>query len=829
MEFALVIPLLLLLVLGTIETGRFLAILSSLSSAAKQAARYGAVAGDRDAATAGEQPFYADCQGIRTEARGTALFVGLSDEAIDIRYERGTASITETVAICAAGAISPTFTVSTTSSIRDGDRIIVSLSTTYRPLVPLVPLPDMPMAVTAARTILTEIAGPTNTPRPYPDLGIEKADSLDPVLPGGDLTYVITVTNHTGADGNVIVVTDTLPIEITAVDLSEYEDDNEAEGWDCATVAGSPLRVVCELLPPLAANNSAVIKLLVTAPLTSGITITNTAVVDSVRGDDPDLNFWPNTTTETTLIVGGADLEPFKSASHEPVGGGTVLTYTISVRNNGSEDAEWDNNPYLPNVLTDTLPVGVVWQSTFPGSDWDTCLPPDAQRRIVCRRNGEIEAGVTLAPLIIVVTAPTTAGEIVNQVTVASMMTDDPVPSNNTATVTSTITSLADLALTKTTNPSPPALVNGGDTFSYRLNVSNKISSSATSLATGIVVTDTLPAAVTLNSVSGTSWTCSPTSGLGVTVVCTYANSLLPGEAASELSLFASAPVTGALYVNTAVAAAVQPDPDSSNNTATADVQVVDCNRTIANATASVVTASPAQVQADGTSYADVLVELRDNCSDHALVTNSQSVTLSANQPTGQTINVAGGSGATGTTTTGQISFRVTSILADTTTTYSAVANSVPVVNIADTASVDFYGCVTGSLGISPGTSDHRFVDYSIANNLSYARRLTNLSLSWPQSGSRKITSIEFDLTTTIWSGGSNHNPFTLPNTSPAENFSGTSGDRTLNPAQAKTMRLNFNFNVVGAPPGSNAFVLNTTWDDGSGGRVCSNSLTYVK
>jgi hypothetical protein len=106
-------------------------------------------------------------------------------------------------------------------------------------------------------------------------------------------------------------------------------------------------------------------------------------------------------------------------------------------------------------------------------------------------------------------------------------------------------------------------------------------------------------------------------------------------------------------------------------------------------------------------------------------------------------------------------------------------------------------------------------------------RRLVGLALSWPQSGSRKITSVTLN-DPTIWSGSSNRNPFELPSSSPHEDFLGTSSARTLNLAQVGNMFLWFNFNVNTAG-GTNTFSLTTTWDDGSGGSVCSVSATATR
>ncbi|GAI52994.1 unnamed protein product, partial [marine sediment metagenome] len=63
-EFALVLPLLLLLILGIIEAGRLLFIYSAVNTASREAARYGSAAGD----VGGYVAHYEDCAGIRARA-----------------------------------------------------------------------------------------------------------------------------------------------------------------------------------------------------------------------------------------------------------------------------------------------------------------------------------------------------------------------------------------------------------------------------------------------------------------------------------------------------------------------------------------------------------------------------------------------------------------------------------------------------------------------------------------------------------------------------------------------------------------------------------------
>ena len=84
-EFALVFPLVLLIVYGLIEFGRMLFIYSSTTSAAREAARYGAAAGDVGFLL----PHYADCDGIKDAAMRSGTFASLAEENINIGYDHG--------------------------------------------------------------------------------------------------------------------------------------------------------------------------------------------------------------------------------------------------------------------------------------------------------------------------------------------------------------------------------------------------------------------------------------------------------------------------------------------------------------------------------------------------------------------------------------------------------------------------------------------------------------------------------------------------------------------------------------------------------------------
>jgi uncharacterized repeat protein (TIGR01451 family)/LPXTG-motif cell wall-anchored protein len=167
------------------------------------------------------------------------------------------------------------------------------------------------------------------------------------------------------------------------------------------------------------------------------------------------------------------------------------------------------------------------------------------------------------------VTAPVGAAISVNTATV-SAATADPDLTNNTDQVTTTVTALADLSMSK----KGPASVVAGGTVSYSIKVKNAGPSTATSVS----VSDTLPAGVSFVSASGSGWTCGQAAGV---VTCTRPT--LTTGAAPVITINVTAPVGAATSVNTATVSAATADPDLTNNTdqvtttvgAAADLQLV--------------------------------------------------------------------------------------------------------------------------------------------------------------------------------------------------------------------------------------------------------------
>lgn len=173
-EFALILPILMMLMLGLVEFGRLIFVYASVTSASREGARYGSAVGE-----VGGVSRYQDCDGIRNAALKAGKLAGLELGDIAIQYDDGT-SVKE-------AACPPT------ERIDLADRVVVSAGINFQPIVPLIdiffPEDGFDINSTTARTIIKEVAVkgtpiPTNTPRPV------VADC-----------YVLTL-NHTGEGSN---------------------------------------------------------------------------------------------------------------------------------------------------------------------------------------------------------------------------------------------------------------------------------------------------------------------------------------------------------------------------------------------------------------------------------------------------------------------------------------------------------------------------------------------------------------------------------------------------------------------------------------------------
>ena len=150
-EFMLVLPLLVVLLYGIIEVSRLVFIFASVANASRQAARYGAVAGEME-----NGYYYQDCDGIRDVANRSAIIVDFDE--INITYDRGLTPEGTQIQI---SDINPSPDANSCpieeNIIRNGDRIIVQVSASYEPIISLLPIDPFTVVSASARTFLISV------------------------------------------------------------------------------------------------------------------------------------------------------------------------------------------------------------------------------------------------------------------------------------------------------------------------------------------------------------------------------------------------------------------------------------------------------------------------------------------------------------------------------------------------------------------------------------------------------------------------------------------------------------------------------------------------
>jgi hypothetical protein len=145
-EFSLVFPILLTLILGIVEFGRLLVTYSSVTTASRDAARYAASVGENPSGIA----HYQDCVGIRGTVDRLGLYL---DASATIMHDSDGPGGAVAVEYCQVGKSSDPISVSL------GSQIVVSVTGTYQPLMlwPSVRIPPLPITFETSRSVVMDV------------------------------------------------------------------------------------------------------------------------------------------------------------------------------------------------------------------------------------------------------------------------------------------------------------------------------------------------------------------------------------------------------------------------------------------------------------------------------------------------------------------------------------------------------------------------------------------------------------------------------------------------------------------------------------------------
>jgi uncharacterized repeat protein (TIGR01451 family) len=253
-----------------------------------------------------------------------------------------------------------------------------------------------------------------------------------------------------------------------------------------------------------------------------------------------------------------SDLAITKTDGESTTAPGQIVTYTIVVSNSGPGPAS--------ATVTDTVPAALT------GATW-TCVASGG----TCSGSGSgsindavtLTAGGTLTYTLSGTVDPAATGTLVNTASVASPT--DGNPANNSATDTDALSPEADLSVSKTDGET---LVYPRQTITYTIVASN----AGPSVASGAVVSDSFPAAIT-----GVAWTCVGAGGgacAGAGVGDILENVVLPpgGTVTFTVSGTVDGSATGLLSNTVSIAPpSGVPDPVSGNDSATDIDTVIGC------------------------------------------------------------------------------------------------------------------------------------------------------------------------------------------------------------------------------------------------------------
>jgi uncharacterized repeat protein (TIGR01451 family) len=352
------------------------------------------------------------------------------------------------------------------------------------------------------------------------------ATGLATVMATSNLTYSISVTNLGAATASNVVVSDVLPPGAVFVSASSGGTHNAGVvSWPTLTnlVTGARTNYTVTIRVPAAG------------------TLTN-IVYSTAFTADPDPSNNNGTGTNNQVLT---TITPLADVATTVTGPASVpaladYSYTLTLTNTGP-------SPASDVVVSSALPAGVTFVSASDDGTHDA--------GVVTWSLASLASGAT-TNLSLTVTAPAD-GTLTN--TAASIAaTTDLVPANNdgTAPAAQVVTTVLPRADVVTTLAGPTSVVTNAP-FRYTVSVANL----GPSVATGVLVTNQLPAGLLFASASA--------GGTLNAGVVTWSLASLASGTTTNLSLTVIPVVLGRV-TNTVASMAVTGDPDLSNNNGSA-------------------------------------------------------------------------------------------------------------------------------------------------------------------------------------------------------------------------------------------------------------------
>ncbi|SIN94835.1 conserved repeat domain-containing protein [Singulisphaera sp. GP187] len=370
------------------------------------------------------------------------------------------------------------------------------------------------------------------------DVGVAVTSSSSSVQVGDTVTFTLVVTNYGSTVARWVTVTNQLPPGVTLI---------SATSADAIAVPGP--NSISFLFGGLEVGQSRTATIVVQTSTASGSSITDSASVTSLEGDPNPSNNSASVTVPVNALI---DLAVAMQGPTGPVPVGQNVTYIVTVRNLGPSQA-------TGVTLIDLLPDNVTLVSaqasrgtiSIQGNTLTTLIPT-------------LDANST--PLVLTIVVATNATTLASITATASLSANEPdaLAANNFASVTTTVTPLADLQV-RVQDPLVATLV--GQPLTYVVTLTNQ----GPSTATGISLVNVLPTGVLLVSASdNVGGTLTIRDG----VVTDEFASLASGSVFVLTIVVTPTLASGALLTNRASVTSLTVDPDHTNDSASVDTTV---------------------------------------------------------------------------------------------------------------------------------------------------------------------------------------------------------------------------------------------------------------
>ena len=353
---------------------------------------------------------------------------------------------------------------------------------------------------------------------------------------GATLSLSLVVENRgAGTATNVVIGAPTGDNGITITSYTPSQGNVSSDQWIIGTLQSSD---------SVTLSMSASVN-----PGTGGTTLTRTRSLLSL--DQPDSSAGNDSASYSVTVLSATDADMGISINVDDVAplDGDTITYTIVVTNNGPNNA-------TNTAVNAVLPTGVTYASDSPGQG--TYTSGSGVWNVGALSSG---TSATLA-LSATVDTGTNGQTIVHSVSVLATE-NDPNTSNDSATATINVGAKSDMSIVQTVDINSPFTE---DTITYTVTITNN----GPSDATGVTVTDVLPAGVTYDGKSQSQGRYRAKSGV-------WTVGSIPVGATATLTLSANVDIgtEAQTIVNTAMVSANEPDSNATNDSASTSITVL--------------------------------------------------------------------------------------------------------------------------------------------------------------------------------------------------------------------------------------------------------------